>query len=91
VTLEDQVSTDTVRVERPKLFCNPVEKTVVGGPTFEIEEEELHLTCYEIKGPQRTRATTFPVENQFETDNFTVTAWELLCAPTEKLSETPIP
>ena len=83
VTLEDQFGTDRVRVERPKLFCNPVEKTV-DGVTFRIEERKVHLTCYEIFAPQRTRATKFGVFNQFETDTFTVTAFELLCVPSEK-------
>ena len=42
VTLDDQFGSDRVRVERPKLFCNPVEKTVAGD-TFRIEEREVHL------------------------------------------------
>jgi hypothetical protein len=83
-TLEDQFSgPDLVRVTHPRLFCNPVEKTV-GGVTTGIEEEEVHLTCYEIKGPQKTEATEFGVVNQFEADLFTVTAFELLCVPSEK-------
>ena len=89
VTLDDQFGSDQVRVERPKLFCNPVEKTVA-GETFRIEERAVHLTCYEIFAPQRTRATTFGVVNQFETDMFTVTAFELLCVPAEKHGFTPV-
>ena len=54
VTLEDQFSgPDAVRVEEPKLFCNPVEKTHAGA-RFRIEERRVHLTCYDIHGPQRT-------------------------------------
>jgi hypothetical protein len=53
VTLEDQFSSDTVRVEEPRFFCNPVEK-IHAGDTFRIEEREVHLRCYEIHGPQRT-------------------------------------
>jgi len=83
VSLDDQFGSDRVRVERPKLFCNPVEKTHAGA-RFRIEEREVHLTCYEIFGPQRTRATKFSVFNQFETDTFTITAFELLCVPSEK-------
>jgi hypothetical protein len=83
VTLDDQFGSDSVRVERPKLFCNPVEKTH-GEVTVPIEEEQVHLTCYEIKGPQRTEATMFDVSNQLEEDTFTVTAFELLCVPSEK-------
>jgi hypothetical protein len=85
VTLEDQFRTDTVRVERPKLFCNPVAKTV-GGVTVPIEEEEVHLTCYEIKGPQGTKPAPFDISNQLEKDTFTITAFELLCVPSLKLN-----
>jgi hypothetical protein len=88
VTLKDQFGTDTVRVEQPDLFCNPVEKTVA-GKTFKIEEREVHLTCYDIKGPQRTQATAAPVKNQFEQDTFTITAFELLCVPSAKIRFAP--
>ena len=90
VTLADQFGTDTVRVERPHYFCNPVEK-VAGGVSSPILEPDVHLTCYEIFGPQRTDATEFGVENQIEEDLFTITAWELLCVPSEKLAVEPVP
>jgi hypothetical protein len=83
VTLDDQFGTDEVRVERPKLFCNPVEKTYA-GVTSRIVERQAHLTCYEIFGPQRTTATTFGGRNQFGQDMFTVTSFDLLCEPSEK-------
>jgi len=89
VTLRDQFRTDTVGVGQPTLFCNPVEK-VVGGVTTRIEERDVHLTCYDIKGPQRTRATHVLIENQFEQDTFTITSFELLCVPSEKKSFSPI-
>lgn len=89
VTLDDQFGSDLVRVERPKLFCNPVEK-LHAGARFRIVERQVHLTCYEIFGPQRTTATRFGVFNQFETDTFTVTAFELLCVPSEKGGVEPV-
>lgn len=85
VTLEDQFGTNTVRVEQPVLFCNPVEKETDEGIT-PIEERDVHLTCYEIKGPNRAKPTTFGVVNQLEEDTFAVTAFELLCVPSEKRS-----
>jgi hypothetical protein len=90
VTLADQFRTDRVRVERPKLFCNPVEK-VRDGQVTRIEEREVHQTCYEIKAPQRTEATPVPIKNQFEEDVFTITAFELLCVPSEKTGVSPAP
>jgi hypothetical protein len=89
VTLEDQFGSDTVRVERPHRFCNPVEKTSAEG-RFRIIEREVHLTCYEIFGPQATEAQTFGVLNQFEEDRFTVTSFQLLCVPSAKLAFTPV-
>jgi Transposase, Mutator family len=70
-------------------ICNPVEKVSEAG-RFRIEERAVHLTCYEIFGPQRTEATTFGVFNQFETDLFTVTSYQLLCVPSAKLGFAPV-
>jgi hypothetical protein len=89
VTLADQFSSDTVQVVQPNLFCNPVEKTIDGNVLGEIFDEEFHLTCYDIKGPQKTQATQFGVSNQFENDVFTITSWDLLCVPTQKLGFQP--
>jgi hypothetical protein len=86
VILADQFRTDTVRVEQPVLFCNPVTK-VRDGKTTRIEERNVHLTCYDLHGPQRTEATRVTVSNQFEKDIFTITFFEPLCVPSEK--ETP--
>jgi hypothetical protein len=88
VRLEDQFGTDTVRVEQPQLFCNPVEK-VRDGQRTRIEEREVHLTCYDLHGPQQTEATQAGIFNQFERDTFTITAWELLCVPSAKLGFVP--
>jgi hypothetical protein len=91
VVLEDQFRDDmVVRVTRPKLFCNPVAKTV-GGVVTPIFDAEEHLTCFEIHAPQRTQATEVDIVNQFETDTMTITAFELLCVPSTKFSFAPVP
>jgi hypothetical protein len=87
VSLPDQFGTDTVRVEQPVLFCNPVEKVrVIDGrrEVTRIEEREVHLTCYDIHAPQRTEPTRVEILNQFERDTFTITSFELLCVPSAK-------
>jgi len=84
VTLDDQFGAGKVRVETPRLFCNPVAKEHAGAP-FPIVERDVHLTCYEIRAPHKTRATTFEMDNQLEHDRFTVTAFELLCVPSDKI------
>ncbi len=91
VTLKDQFRTDTVRVEQPVLFCNPVEKRVGGKVVGRIVESEVHLTCYDIHGPQRTDATQVLIFNQFEEDTFTITSFELLCVPSAKTGVAPAP
>jgi hypothetical protein len=89
VTLEDQFREDTLRVEQPVLFCNPVEKSIGGKVVAKIEEREVHLTCYDLHGPQRTEATRVDISNQFEEDTFTITSFELLCVPSKKLGFKP--
>ena len=44
VTLADEFGSDTVRVEQPEYFCNPVVK-IHNGVTTRIKERQLHLTC----------------------------------------------
>jgi hypothetical protein len=84
VTLDDQFNgPDSLRVTRPTLLCTPAEK-VHDGQTFEIEDEDLHLACYEIHGKQKTQQFTLTAENQFETDQWQTGPWEILCAPAEK-------
>jgi hypothetical protein len=87
VTLEDQFRSDAVRVEQPVYFCNPVEKTRVGARRPErVPEPEVHLTCYDLHGPQSTNPTKVGIFNQFEADTFTITSYELLCVPSAKLA-----
>ena len=89
VTLDDQFSgPDVVRVTTPTLFCAPAEK-VHNGQTFPIEDEDLHLACYEIHGKQKTQQHTLTAENQFETDEWQTGPWEILCAPAEKALPAP--
>jgi hypothetical protein len=91
VTLEDQFGIDTVRVEQPVLFCNPVEKSIGDKVVARIVEREVHLTCYDIHAPQRTEATRVDILNQFERDTFTITSFELLCVPSAKRGFKPAP
>jgi hypothetical protein len=87
VTLEDQFRSDAVRVEQPVYFCNPVAKTREGARRAErVPEPEVHLTCYDLHGPQSTNPTQVGIFNQFETDTFKITSYELLCVPSAKLA-----
>jgi hypothetical protein len=83
-TLDDQISgPHSVRVTTPTLLCAPAEK-VHGTDTFEVEDEDLHLACYEIHGKQKVQQVTLGAENQFEEDTFQTGPFEILCAPAEK-------
>jgi hypothetical protein len=86
VSLDDQFGEDFVRVEHPHYFCNPVEKETLAGVISPILEPAVHLTCYDIFGPQRAKPQSFGVMNQFEQDTFTITTFQLLCVPAEKLA-----
>ena len=55
------------------------------------DEKEVHLTCYDLHGPQRTEATRVDIFNQFERDIFMITSFELLCVPSAKLGFDPVP
>jgi hypothetical protein len=81
--LEDQFSIRDVRVTTPTLLCAPAEK-VHDGQTFPIEDEDLHLACYEIHDKQKVQQFTLAAENQFEEDTFQTGPFEILCAPAEK-------
>ncbi|HXL35355.1 MAG TPA: hypothetical protein VN953_10555 [Gemmatimonadales bacterium] len=88
VTLADQFGSDTVRVEAPHYFCPPAAKTI-GTVTTPIFAPDEHLTCYDIFAPQRTQATDVGVRNQLEEDTFTITSFQLLCVPSQKLGVQP--
>ncbi len=85
VSLQDQfdLEPEDVLVERPELFCNPVDKNGQG-----ILDETAHLTCYEIEDEKIEREVL--ATNQLD-DQFLVLAEpkELLCVPSEKLDVLP--
>jgi hypothetical protein len=82
-TLADQFTTTDVRITTPTLLCAPAEKEH-DGVTFPIEDEDLHLACYEIHGKQKVEQFRLTAQNQFETDVFQTGPFEILCAPAEK-------
>ena len=83
VTLTDQFQTEDVTVEQPVLFCNPVQKTI-GTNTTRIQNDAAHLLCYNIRLSQSTTARQVHIQNQLETDLFTITTTQMLCAPSTK-------
>ena len=84
VTLQDQFrGPDAVRITTPTLLCAPAEK-VHGTEIFEVQDEDLHLACYEVHGKQKVEQFMLTAENQFETDTFQTGPFEILCAPAEK-------
>lgn len=88
VTLTDQFQSRDVIVEKPALFCNPVEKTIEGRRS-RIQNAAAHLVCYNIRLPQSTTSRDVLIQNQFETDTFTLTTTQLLCAPSTKTEVSP--
>jgi len=84
VSLTDQFQTEDVTLEKPVLFCNPVEKSIVGQKTTRIQNPSAHLLCYNIRLPQSTTSRQVPMQNQIEADTFTVTTTQMVCAPSTK-------
>ena len=48
VILEDQFYQRTAQVQEPRFLCNPVMKTIVGGQSYPIVNDDQHLVCYKI-------------------------------------------
>jgi len=78
VTLEDQFGTTNTTVERPRRFCNPVDK---GGEG--IDDPTAHLMCYDVR-EQRFERQAVVVENQFGKQTLTIIRPYDLCVPAEK-------
>lgn len=65
ITLRDQFAPKRIkhRVERPRFFCNPVQK-VHDGTTYPIVNRNNHLTAYRLTG--RTPRRKLQITNQFQ-------------------------
>jgi hypothetical protein len=88
VSLTDQFQSQDIIVEKPVLFCNPVAKTI-GNKTTRIQNAAAHQVCYNIRLPQSTTSRQVPIQNQLETDTFTLTTTQLLCVPSTKTQVSP--
>jgi hypothetical protein len=85
--LEDQFGLELVDVLEPRVFCNPVEKTV-GPVTFPVPDPDDHLACYHIE-PQVDHDVTRQFTDQFGVWLLNAHENLLLCLPSSK--ETPVP
>lgn len=85
VDLRDQFHSEPgVRVFRPYLFCNPVEK-VHRGVLTPIRHPEAHLVCYLMRSPDFPPRTVLTF-NQFGSETQNVFRPDLLCVPSRKLA-----
>ena len=88
VTLTDQFGIWQTLVTEPRLFCNPAEKAVVGGPSYPIVDPRQHYVCYEFDLDPRT--FTAVITDQFLRDQpVALGPSNLLCVPTDKVDPTP--
>lgn len=89
VRLTDQWGVWDAKVVLPRLFCNPVKKTV-SGVTYPIIEPGRHYVCYDLD-PIDPRTFTGYFSDQFrEVFTFTATNGRFLCVPTFKVDPTPV-
>ena len=90
VALQDQFDKqkrEVVRVLRPVLFCNPVEKDHDGVITPIIPStanDKDHLTCY-VFTPSTLKVTGVRTRNQFGEERLLATRSRFLCVPSQKL------
>jgi hypothetical protein len=85
-TLEDQWGQETVLIQEPRIFCNPVEKSVGGFVVSPILDGDDHLACYNIEGAvPDDHVESWVYVDQF--GNWGTTAREhlLLCVPSTKV------
>jgi hypothetical protein len=84
----DRQQPEKVKVLRPILFCNPVQKRHDETIT-EIRNPDDHLTCY-IFTPSSTKQIPVQTINQFDREQFFATHSRFLCVPSQKLDFRPI-
>jgi hypothetical protein len=80
--LEDQFGLELIDVLEPRVFCNPVEKTV-GPTTFPVPDPDDHLACYHIE-PQIDHNEARVFTDQFGVWPLTARENRLLCVPSWK-------
>jgi len=90
VNLKDQFIPDgeDVVVLKPKLFANPVKKTVVeSGDVSDIENADLHWVLYDINEVDPTSIEkTIQIANQFGNDQILeLTYRDVLAVPSQKI------
>jgi hypothetical protein len=96
--VEDQFEQKITRVKRPRLLCNPVEKTLLPltVPT-EIVDQDNHLVCYKIKdarGQAKFRGRAVDIRDQFVQAGFPAVRGDCsragyLCVPSTKRLASP--
>ena len=95
VELTDQFESKTFEVKKPKMLCNPVQKTH-DGTTTEIIDPENHLLCYDVKPakeePKHEKRKSVFTNNQFGPEQLDTKKEKELCVPSMKtlLEEPPI-
>ena len=79
-------------VQEPRIFCNPVEKTINGGTqVFPILDEDQHLACYNIieEPIPDDHDETHNWVDQFDVWPLTAHEHLLLCVPSTKALKPP--
>jgi hypothetical protein len=82
----DQFGSRSVRIDRTRELCNPVEKQRDGRPPEPIKRPEEHVVCYRIttQAPVFTARSGVRTMDQFGEQTLAVAALERLCVPSTK-------
>lgn len=90
LTVVDEFGTRTVRLDRARELCNPVEKRRAGMAPEPIKRPAEHYVCYRIvsHSPAFSARTVF-TRDQFNLDSLRVVSPRRVCVPSEKLEGAP--
>jgi hypothetical protein len=78
-TLNDQITTEVVLLQKLKYLCTPVD---MNGEN--INDPTAHLTCYQVKGETLSPRPQVQLSSQFQASKFELKKPKLLCVPSTK-------
>jgi hypothetical protein len=90
LAITDEFGARTIRIDRARELCNPVEKRRTGRPPELIKRPEEHFVCYRITthSPSFAARTVF-TRDEFRLDTLRVTSPRRLCVPSTKVEGAP--
>ena len=83
ISVRDQFGAARIVLGKPVMLCNPSQKTH-RGKSFDIENKERHLVCYNIIKQEQNRPISVQINNQFAPDDIYASQRRMFCVPSSK-------